>query len=123
MRSIYAYQKVTDDFTTYQIQGDAIELATLEGITYASVLGDLPTQHEQLDVQLANLTPELQAALRKCDQCKGINALTVAKIREKYSAEDEIKALRLGGAAESAWKAYIESCVAEGESAKAELGL
>lgn len=123
MRSIYAYQKVTDEFTTYLIQGDAIELATIDGITYVSVLGDLPPQHEQLSVALADMTPELQADLRKCDQCKGINAITVAKIREHYSAEDEIKAIRLGGSAEADWKAYVESCVAEGEAAKAELGL
>lgn len=53
-----------------------------------------------------------------------INAQVVAKIRERYSVDDEIKMLRVAPAPESAaWNDYVESCLEWGRCEKAKLGL
>ena len=53
-----------------------------------------------------------------------INERVVAKIREIYSLNDEIKMIRLSPSAESAaYNEYVESCRDWGRVAKANLGL
>jgi len=53
-----------------------------------------------------------------------INAQVRAKIRERYSIEDEIKMLRLAPSPETAaWNDYVEECRQWGRAEKAKLGL
>ena len=53
-----------------------------------------------------------------------INAQIRAKIKERYSIEDEIKMLRLAPSQETAaWNDYVEDCRQWGRDEKAKLGL
>ena len=53
-----------------------------------------------------------------------INAQVRAKIKERYSIEDEIKMLRLAPSPETvAWNDYVEDCRQWGREEKAKLGL
>ena len=61
---------------------------------------------------------------KKSVEVQAINAEVRAKIREKYSIEDEIYLLRTGPSAESrAWNDHVEHCRNLGREKKAELGL
>ncbi len=69
MPSIFAYRKVTDAYTTYQLRlpQDATELATVDGLTYVSVPDGqaLPAeQPAQIAPSLVLLTDEQVAQLR-----------------------------------------------------------
>lgn len=53
-----------------------------------------------------------------------INTQVVAKIRERYSVDDEIKMLRLAPSQETTeWNDYVEHCRQWGREEKAKLGL
>lgn len=70
------------------------------------------------------LIPVLCAIEKALPQTATINAQVVAKIRERYSVDDEIKMLRIAPAPESAaWNDYVESCLEWGRREKAKLGL
>lgn len=70
------------------------------------------------------LVPVLSAIEKALPQTATINAQVVAKIRERYSVDDEIKMLRIAPAPESAaWNDYVESCLEWGRREKAKLGL
>jgi len=85
----------------------------------------LPAQPEQITVEEVELTDELIAELRAASpHVILINERVVAKIRERYSLNDEIKLLRIGLSEEStAYNDYAEECRAWGREAKARLGL
>lgn len=52
-----------------------------------------------------------------------IDAMVVAKIREQYSVEDEIKMLRLAPSPESAaWNDYVEECLEWGRRERKKMG-
>lgn len=129
MASIYAYQKVSDQYTTYTpippLDGSVVELCTLDdGRTVVSVNGVLPDQPSEVVLSALTLTAPIRAEIKaKSPQVALINARVVDLIREKYSAEDEIKALRIGGDYAAAWGEYVEECRAVGEEQKAALGL
>ena len=137
MAKIYKYQKITDQFTTYclvepdynllETEDRITELCTIDGITYVSVPDSiiLPAQPEQITVEEVELTDELKAAIKsESPHVQLINERVVAKIREIYSLNDEIKMIRLSPSAEStAYNEYVEACREWGKTRKATLGL
>ena len=137
MTKIYKYQKVTDEYTTYclvepdynllETEDRITELCTIDGITYVSVPDSiiLPAQPEQITVEEVVLTDELKAAIKsESPHVQLINERVVAKIREIYSLNDEIKMIRLSPPEEStAYNEYVEACREWGRVAKANLGL
>ena len=137
MTKIYKYQKVQDAYTTYclvepdynllETEDRITELCTIDGVTYVSVPDSitLPEQPEQITVEEVELTDELKAAIKsESPHVQLINERVVAKIREIYSLNDEIKMIRLSPSAESAaYNEYVESCRDWGRVAKANLGL
>jgi hypothetical protein len=137
MVKIYKYQKITDEFTTYclaepdynllETEDRITELCTIDGVTFVSVPDSiiLPAQPEQITVGEVELTDELIAELRAASpHVILINDRVVAKIRERYSVNDEIKLLRIGLSEEStAYNDYAEECRAWGRGEKAKLGL
>ena len=137
MTKIYKYQKVQDAYTTHclvepdynllEAEDRITELCTIDGITYVSVPDSitLPEQPEQITVEEVVLTEELKAAIKsESPHVQLINERVVAKIREIYSLNDEIKLLRIGLSEEStAYNDYVEECRDWGRAAKARLGL
>lgn len=107
------------------LDGEAVELAALpDGYTYYSVTGVLPDQHAQVTVE--DITPDaaLKQQLRDASpQVAAINRLCSVAIREQYTVDDEIRALRIGGATEQAWRDYVQQCVDAAEARKVGLGL
>jgi hypothetical protein len=137
MPIIYKYQKISDAYTTYLLaepdyellglEDRITELCTIDGVTYISVPDGitLPEQPEQITVEEVALTDELKAAIKsESPHVQLINERVVAKIREIYSLNDEIKMIRLSPSEESAaYNEYVESCRDWGRVAKANLGL
>ena len=137
MTKIYKYQKITDQFTTYclvepdynllETEDRITELCTIDGVTYVSVPDSitLPEQPEQITVEEVVLTEELKAAIKAASpHIQLISERVVAKIRERYSVNDEIKLLRIGLSEESTvYNDYVEECRDWGRAAKARLGL
>ena len=137
MTKIYQYQKVQDAYTTHclvepdynllETEDRITELCTIDGVTYVSVPDSiiLPAQPEQITVEEVELTDELKESIKsESPHVQLINERVVAKIREIYSLNDEIKMIRLSPSAESAaYNEYVESCRDWGRVAKANLGL
>jgi hypothetical protein len=137
MAKIYKYQKITDQFTTYclvepdynllETEDRITELCTIDGVTFVSVPDSiiLPAQPEQITVEEVELTDELKESIKSASpHVQLINERVVAKIREIYSLNDEIKMIRLSPSEESAaYNEYVESCRDWGRVAKANLGL
>jgi hypothetical protein len=76
-------------------------------------------------VESVALTPELLESINAASpHVRLINARIVEKIRQKYSLDDELKALRTAPSDESsACFTYIEECSAWGQAEKAKIGL
>ncbi len=137
MPKIYKYQKIVDDYTTYclvepdynplETEDRITELCTIDGVTYVSVPDSitLPEQPEEITVEEVELTDELKESIKSASpHVQLINDRVVAKIREVYSLNDEIKMIRLSPSAEStAYNEYVEACREWGRVAKANLGL
>lgn len=142
MVKVYRYRKVTDDYTTYQAQGEnLIELCTIDGITYISVPDDgrlLAEQPEQIRLEEVDLSGELKERVKNTSPlCQLIYARTQERIREKYSAEDEMYLTRIAvgqlagiytmqphePALIAEYQAYIESVREWGRAERAKLGL
>jgi hypothetical protein len=109
------------------------ELCTIDGVTYVAatetvVFAKQPAAIKFTPVDGAALKEQLVPVLAKIDQAlpqtATINAQVVAKIRERYSVDDEIKMLRIAPAPEAAaWNDYVEQCLEWGRREKAKLGL
>lgn len=137
MAKIYRYRKVTDEFTTHFLrgpdstaakEGDQIaELCTIDGITYVSVPDTvvLPEQPKEISVEEVVLTEELGVAIKAASPHVAlVNARVVAKIREKYSVDDEFKMIRIGPSIETeAYNDHVEACRAWGRTEKTRLGM
>jgi len=96
---IYRYQKVSDDYTTYQanLLKEGQELATIDRVTYVFVPGELPEQPAQITVEEVELTNELREAIKAASpHTKLITQRMQEKIRAKYSLEDEAYFSRIG---------------------------
>jgi len=119
MAKQYKYQKIITPITTYalvepdyellKLKERVREIGELDGFTYVEVPDSvtLPSDQPVLLIE-ANL------------EADKINLQTVQKIRQRYSVNDEIKMLRLGGATAEAkeWNTFVEKCRAEGTAAK-----
>lgn len=129
MASIYAYQKISDQYTTFlpnaPIDGSLTELCTLDdGRTVVSVDGELPAQPVEVVLTELLLDDALRAEIKaKSPHIALINARVVERIRAEYSQDDEIKALRIGGDYAAAWGDHVEACRAWGDEQKEALGL
>lgn len=135
MPSIVRYQKVIDAYTTYKLNaprdaaGAALttELCEIDGVTYVSVPDGvvLPGQPGQITVEVVVLTDELRVQIKEASpHVRLINQRVVEQIRERYSADDELKTLGLPLSRESAaYQDYIRTCRGWGAAEKAKLGL
>lgn len=136
MAKIYRYQKVTDVFTTHILrepdlqaaEEDRItELATIDGVTFVSVPDGvaLPEQPKEISVEEVVVTAELGESIKVASpHIALVNARVVAKIREKYSVDDEFKMIRIGPSPETeAYNDHVEACRAWGRAEKVRLGL
>ncbi len=126
MAKIYQYQKVSDDFTEYRVQGEGVtELCTISGVTFISVAEELPTFDDRLNVAEAVLTAELRSSIKsESTHVQLINDRIKIRIAERYSIEDELKMLRLAPSEEStAYNTYAEECRDWGREQKTALGL
>ncbi len=85
----------------------------------------LPPQPKQITVQQVTLTAALKDQIKAASpHVRLINERVVAKIREKYSLNDEIKMTwAQPGPTVDAYRTYVATCVAEGQAEKAALGL
>ena len=115
------------DYNLLETEDRITELCTIDGITYVSVPDNitLPEQPEQITVEEVELTDELKESIKSASpHVQLINDRVVAKIREIYSLNDEIKMIRLSPSEESAaYNEYVEACREWGRVAKANLGL
>ncbi|NCP97715.1 hypothetical protein GW820_02395 [archaeon] len=98
---IYSYQKISDDYTTYTAQGSeespVQELCTIDGTTYFYGPDELPPQPEKITVVPVVLTEELRTAIKAASpMCQLSYRRTKARIRERYSQEDETFLARIG---------------------------
>jgi len=143
MAVLYAYTKVSDEYTTYQIaapvDGSAVELCLLsDGRTVVSVTGELPDQPVQITVSRLVVTQELISEVReKSPHLKLIDSLVDQRIRSKYPLDKELYLARisigsLSGAYEykqgeaeevAAFGQYAEQARLWGKEQRAELGL
>lgn len=136
---IKKYTKLTDQHTTYTAiepdyqEGDPriTELCTLDGETYLHIPDDviLPTQPDQITLVDVTLDGDLLAIIKKASpHVRLINERVVAKIREKYTANDELKMHREyvqdgSTPGTQAYIAYVAECRAWGATQKALIGL
>lgn len=139
--TIYAYEKVTDQYTTYQLNAPdtATELATIEGVTYVHCADPLPEdQPEQITVTSPTLTGELIEQIKAASpHVKLIASRMIDKIRERYSVDDELFFARIAGGAGlgryditpgeqaelDAYQAHVEAVREWGRDQRAALGL
>jgi hypothetical protein len=103
------------------------EIGELAGQWYvwAPEGAEIPEQQAEIGWQEIELTDELRAALKAASPAvRLINDQVVARIRERYTPDDEIKCLRLAPSAETeAWNEWCEECRDWGRAQKAALGL
>ncbi len=139
MTSIISYQKYIDAQTTRTLHLPedpathspiGTELATIDGVTYISLpdAATLPTDQPAeiaTSIQTVTMTPELRDAIKAASpHYRLINTRVTEQIRTRYSADDEIKCLRIAPSAETdAWNAWVEECRAWGRAEKSALGL
>jgi len=85
----------------------------------------LPVQPKQIKVTPVTLDAVLTAKLKLASpHVKLVDERVVAKIREKYSADDEIKMIWLStGPDVAAYRTYVATQVAWGKTEKLKLGL
>jgi len=132
MPKILSYQKITDEFTTHCLDvAGMTELCTIGKDTYVSVPDDAKTADvKTVEIKDVELTDELKIKIKaESPHAKLINERVVAKIREKYSIDDELKLLRqkamekVDPAAMKAYDDHVEACVLWGVEEKAKMGL
>lgn len=109
------------------------ELCTVDGTTYVAVSESVVFAKQADAIKFTavdgaalkeQLVPVLCAIEKALPQTATINAQVVAKIRERYSVDDEIKMLRISPAPEAfAWNDYVENCLEWGRREKAKMGL
>ena len=131
MAYIVAYQKASDQYTTYSLNAPdgSTELCTVNGVTYTSVpdgvaLGEQPEKiinsvcivviDFELFEQISAASPDVQLIQQRVRE----------KIAALYSVHDEIKLLRTAPSPEfEAYNEHAEACRAWGREQKALLGL
>lgn len=143
--TIYSYTKHIDNITTKTLNAPegSTELCTIDGVTYVALPEgeSLPeSQPEQIAESIAEVTinDELREAIKAASpHCKLIAKRMEAKIRERYSLEDELYFARISvgaltgqytyeaGEAETvaAFGEFVEECRQWGRDQRAALGL
>lgn len=133
MHTIIAYRKLVTTMITRELHlpDGATELATLKsGNTYVCLPDGAtlpPDQPAEIAASIQPVTPDVELI----DEIKAasphvrlINQRVQERIRARYSAEDEIKCLRLAPSPETtAWNDHVETCRSWGREQKAALGL
>ena len=116
--------------TLEKVPVDSIEIADIDGTKYyKSDKGELlEDTGKAVTVLTAASRPDypglIQQIKKASPQCQDINTQVVAKIRERYSVDEEIGILRTGKTAEfDEWNNYVEGCLSWGREEKAKLGL
>ena len=92
---IYKYKKITDEYTTYTIEGeDVIELCTIDDETYI-MADEFP--ETKLKVVEVELTDDLKAQIKKASpQLRLTQKRMDGKESEvRYSEEDEVRLKKL----------------------------
>jgi len=139
MAKIYQFRRVTDDYTEYRVPGEGVtELCTIDGITYISVVGELPEHDPCLTVTETVLDDDLKGWIKAVSPHTILIAQRMQeKIRQQYTLEDEAYFSRIGvGVALGAYVfqageqeallefgAVVESVRLWGRDQRAELGL
>lgn len=131
---LYAYTKYTTagpNGTTLRFintqDNAATELATVDGVSYVHVPESetMPDQPPEIDWRPVTPDQDLMKSIRAASpNNRVINAGVVAKIRSRYSLDEEIKLLRTQPSADfDAWNQYAEECRAWGNAQKQKIGL
>jgi hypothetical protein len=131
---LYAYTKyrtVGPNGTTLRFintnDNEATEIATVDGVSYVHVPDSMTMPEQPVEIEWKEASPDeaLMKAIRGASpNARAINAGVVAKIRSRYSLDDEIKLLRTRPSAEfDEWDVYVEECRAWGNAEKAKIGL
>jgi hypothetical protein len=140
MGKIYSYQIVSDAYTTYRanLGESGQELATIDGITYVFVPGELPEQPAEIAVIEVTLDTALKEAIKAASpHCQLISSRMEERIRARYpvSAEQYFSRIGVGvalgvyafqpGEQEEllAFGAFVEEVRQWGREQRAELGL
>lgn len=108
-------------------ENSAVQLATVDGVSYVHVPdgAEMPDQPSEINWQQAEPDEALMQQIRAASpNNRLINAMVVAKIRAKYTIDEEIKLLRTQPSSEfDAWNDYVEDCRAWGKAEKVKIGL
>lgn len=145
MNYIISYQKVSDEYTTYELNAPdgSTELCTIDGITYVSIPEGEPLPDDQPEqiadsIETPVMTHELVEAIKAASpHARLIAQRMIDKIREHYSVDDEFFFARIAGGAglgryeipESeqaeldAYQQHVESVREWGRQQRAALGL
>ena len=106
---------------------EATQLATVDGVSYVHVPDSVTMPDQPIEIGWRQVSPDeaLMKAIRAASpNARVINAGVVAKIRSRYSLDDEIKLLRTRPSAEfDEWNMFVEECRAWGDAEKAKIGL
>lgn len=126
---LYAYQK-KDGLTPPSLSDSkvATELCEVDGRTFVSVDEKSVDVRGMVEVTGANFGDELPEIIERIKAAspsvRTIREQVIAKIRERYTVDDEIYLLRTAPSAEAAaWNDYVEECRSWGREQKALLGL
>lgn len=121
-RVVKAYVITAD--TKWTVNADLYDpLMRLNGLMYVSVSTEADlSENEEITMQDVDLTDAalLHKLRSESDVCQILNSATQEKIREMYSADDEIQAIREN---DTAYHAYVAEAVKVGRDAKDALGL
>ena len=132
MPKIYKYRKVTDQYTTYTAIDNGeedkriTELCTINDETYISIPNDvvLPEQPKEITLEPVVITTELKGQIEKeSPHIRLIEKRIIAKVREKYPIEAQLKIIRdkINGInidKYAEYNSYVDGCVTEGKTKK-----
>ena len=132
MSRVYKYKKFTDKYTTYTAIDNGeedkkiTELCTINNETYISIPNDvvLPEQPKEITLEPVVITTELKGQIEKeSPHIRLIEKRIIAKVREKYPIEAQLKIIRdkingINIEKYAEYNSYVEDCVADGEIKK-----
>jgi hypothetical protein len=136
MPTLFSYRKNGKELKLGIDEGDYRECATINGVTYIAVRDGVRVDCKMgpNELCLAEISPielgsecyreTIKDVMAAMPETKAINDQVVARIRERYSIDDEIKMLRIAPSYETQrWNDYVESCLEWGRLEKANFGL
>lgn len=120
MATFYKYEnKFFGDLQHEYVEG-LIHLGHAEGFEYYSMTGEVTTFPTQTFAVEVVLLADLKLIMDKLNAVSTLSRKCSQKIRAAYSVDEEFKALRTNNLA---YVTFVEGCVAEFQTAKAELGI